>query len=188
MGIVDYVCYVLQNGQYHPILSDVQCGPASMTRHQFKKLAKMEIEDISVDYDFEYPESLAHIVKIPKSYDLNFIKKQKFSWFAQFPSIKDTYIDYNFETLDGYYDHICNNIEHDGIWTTTESDVWYVCFNPVCYDIFVSKKLKYTDVKWETWATILGHMYDVPKYIYCKNPKQIYYFIKYKGRCKSKWN
>ena len=203
MGIVDYVCFVLQNGQYHPCVFDSQDDPdyEDISRKEFKKLANCDPEDIGLE--FSYPEGAAYLVSVPRKYTLEFISKQKFSWFAQFEAIIEEYEpdEYGFPGVPGHYEYMCrstNSVDpgdnQGGIWTPydedgeDEGDFWNVNFNPVCYKLFVTKTLKPKDVKWIAWATMLEHSgLDVPPEVYKLPPKKLYYYLKYRGKCQKKW-
>jgi len=138
-------------------------------------------------------ENTCIICLIPLNYERAFICSQKPSWFKQFPIMEDKY-DKNTKSFNHVHfrDSRTSRVSCDYIWK--DSEYWYVSFNPVCYEIFVFKNRSPNDVNWLTWLIIM--IYNLERHrhynldgisIIHSSKKQLYYYIKYAGKCTKKW-
>lgn len=149
MGVHDYVCFVLRNGQNlveFPLLNEPMSTYAEISEFlQYDRPLSNEdcLEAISEMESEGYGNNKAIIVLMPKK----FAKKDIYGWsldkFAGYPTVTTEYSweSWNFKDINGYGDVLSNSPEC--IWETKDEqykDYWLVNFSPLAYECFVEKK------------------------------------------------
>lgn len=180
MGVHDYICLVIQNGQCIPILDKIQSN-SDIKKKEFRELA----EDIGLYTEFNIDDGVgakkAYIVLVPDKYSKEKIMKKKYTWFSKFKYIKLEYgwDDWDFKDENGYYNYgESTNMDLDPIWKSPRyKGYWMVNFHPTCYKLFVKQKLDPKEIKWATYAAILYYHECIDQEIFLKSKKEIYKYI-----------